>query len=102
MVSTAILASLTVRTPSESLFQAAALAAFPEPAPLSGREARRLLRRAELLASASNALASPRSAFCASYGRRCATRESSAGPAGGAALDVSSVNAAAPPKHSRM
>src|ERR1700689_5541508 len=94
MVSTAARASPTAATPSFNLFQVAA-------SPVPGMPPRKDLRRAALLASASNALDSPRNAFCASKGIRCTTSDNcSAGAATGAELRVSAVRTAAMIKHS--
>src|SRR5271168_1391012 len=94
MASTAGRAASTVAAPSLSLANVA------PPAP-AGSEARNVLRRAALLARASNALASPRRAFCASNGIRCTSRDScSAGTAMAAEPCVNAVRAAAAARQS--
>src|SRR5450631_4344124 len=94
MVSTADRAASTAATPSFSLLQDA-------PSPALGMAACKIFSFAALLARASNALGSPRKAFCASNGMRCSTSASfSAGAATGAAPCDNSVRAAAAVTHS--
>ena len=98
MASTAARAEPTVAAASPTLAQAGFAAAFG-----SLSAPRRAFIRTALAATASKALDSPRSAFCASSGRRCTTNDScSAGAAcGGAARDIS-VSIAAAARQSTM
>src|SRR5271170_5410771 len=94
MASTAGRAASTVAAPSLSLANVA-------PPPPPGSEARKVLSRATLLARASNALGSPRRAFCASNGIRCTNRDiCSAGAAMEAESCMNAVRAAAAARQS--